>query len=83
MEDVFPLRPIRWEGRETFAPNRAEQYLTVIYGDYMSYPKVKVGGHNNIMRHKNYDFEWEIKLLSDVKLSLESGAAPGEDEGKR
>lgn len=83
VEDVFPLRPIRWEGRETFAPNRAEQYLTVIYGDYMSYPKMKVGGHNNIMRHKNYDFDWEIKLLTDVKLSLESGAAPGKDEGKR
>ena len=71
VDDVFPLRPILWEGRTTYAPRHAESYLRSIYGDYMSFPKFKVGGHENIMKHKGYDYDWEIRFLTKVKVYME------------
>jgi len=37
-EDVLPLKPISFEGIDTFSPQNPEQYLEARYGDWMSFP---------------------------------------------
>lgn len=36
--DIFPLKKITFEGMSSFMPNNFENYLSVIYGDYMTPP---------------------------------------------
>ena len=36
---IFPLKKIKFEGEEFFAPNDPDTYLTFVYGDYMKVPK--------------------------------------------
>lgn len=36
--DIFPLRKISFEGRECFAPNDVDAYLTQYYGDWRKLP---------------------------------------------
>lgn len=38
--DIFPLRQILFEGRYFPAPGRPENYLSIIYGDYMKIPQL-------------------------------------------
>lgn len=37
-EDVYPLRPAEFEGVSVWAPNRAENILTYMYGDWGTFP---------------------------------------------
>lgn len=47
-DDIFPLREIMFEGRSFPAPHHTRQYLSHIFGDYMTYPP-KVGlWHKNV-----------------------------------
>ncbi|MBA5248024.1 MAG: LicD family protein [Gammaproteobacteria bacterium] len=36
--DIFPLKKITFEGVDAFMPNNFDDYLSVIYGDYMTPP---------------------------------------------
>lgn len=36
---IFPLKTIVFEGEEFSCPNKVHEYLTNMYGDYMSFPK--------------------------------------------
>lgn len=38
-DSVFPLQEIEFVGVKTYAPNNIDQYLTDMYGDYMTIPK--------------------------------------------
>lgn len=40
-EDIFPLRKIKFEGYEFYAPNDSDAYLTKMFGDYMQLPKIE------------------------------------------
>lgn len=45
-ENVLPLKKIVFENTELFIPNNPEDYLTLAYGDYMSYPNDLGVSHN-------------------------------------
>jgi hypothetical protein len=47
--DIFPLRKITFEGIDSFMPNNFENYLSVIYGDYMTPPSKS----KQISKHAN------------------------------
>lgn len=47
-EDIFPLKEINFEGISLPAPNKSEDVLKSIYGDYMKIPK------NSYPRHSSY-----------------------------
>lgn len=59
---IFPLRECDFEGLKMPCPNKYDEYLRDVYGDYMSYPK-KIGiGHN---MYKTFTNE-EIAVIKDL-----------------
>lgn len=66
-EVVLPLKKLLFEGREFWVPGGAEDYLNIIYGDYMHLPKSKMAGHDNIdSNDNNHMSEAEIGKLNEV-----------------
>jgi len=61
--DVFPLRKITFEGVSSFAPNNYENYLSTVYGDYMTLPPKS----EQIARHAH-----ELYFCNSKKFVLES-----------
>ena len=45
-DTIFPLKPIEFEGFSAMGVNRAEDYLSDIFGNYMAYPKKMGFGHS-------------------------------------
>lgn len=39
-DEVFPLRPLEFEGRQVYFPNKLEKHLSTLYGDFMTLPPV-------------------------------------------
>ena len=37
-DEIFPLRKLRFEDIEVCFPNKLEEHLTALYGDYMQLP---------------------------------------------
>lgn len=37
-ESIFPLTTVKFEGKEFSAPGQIDEYLRVLYGDYMQVP---------------------------------------------
>lgn len=72
---IYPLKKITFEGIKLEAPNSPEQYLSNIYGDYMSFPRFKVLGHSNINDVKNVDISSYQKQLREIysKVSKSNG----------
>ena len=44
---VFPLRPIDFEGHTFLSPNKPHEYLSIMYGDFMSIP-------DDMLSHKHF-----------------------------
>ena len=40
-DEVFPLRPLEFEGRQVYFPNKLEKHLSTLYGDFMPLPPVE------------------------------------------
>lgn len=60
--DIFPLRKITFEGMESFAPNNFENYLSTVYGDYMTLPPKS----KQVAKHAN-----ELYFCSSNQFALE------------
>ncbi len=45
-DTFFPIKPIEFEGFSAMGINKAEEYLSDIFGDYMAYPKKFGFGHS-------------------------------------
>ena len=67
---IFPLKRIQFEGKEFLAPNKSDEVLSSIYGDYMQLPKDTYPRHASYL-DMNYE---ERKFLQDFV-----GAADSED----
>ncbi len=66
-DEYFPFKTIFFEGYEFPCLNNPDEYLTKIYGDYMSYPKKMRLGHN-IFNNKRTDIDRKkIKQIIEVK----------------
>lgn len=59
-ENIFPLKEILFEDKKFLAPNKFEEVLTSIYGDYMKIPK------NSYPRHTSY-----LTIRKEEKAFLE------------
>ena len=64
--DLFPLRPLPFEGRTLFFPHETEKTLEVLYGDFMQLPPVE--------KRKNH-FPYRLKFPGDEQI------LSGEDTG--
>lgn len=72
---IFPLRLIRFEDYEFFAPNDYHKYLSIWYGDYMAFPKSgilhhkgKGNGMHNQAKKNNIDLDDLIASLKAVYI---------------
>lgn len=72
-EDIFPLKELTFEGYNIFVPNNCHNYLTQVYGDYMTYPKQFFQHNNDIAWEKegkmSTDFLSKIKQIASNILS--------------
>ena len=65
-EVLLPLKKIEFEGYEFSCMNIPDEFLTRVYGNYMSYPK-KIGfGHNAYIKLSDED----KAILNELKLSI-------------
>lgn len=68
---IFPLKLIRFEDYEFYAPNDCDGYLTDIYGDYMSFPKsgaLHHKGNGNGIHNNSEKYDVDIdSLLEELK----------------
>ncbi len=63
---IYPLKPIEFEGQQFPCINNPNEYLTRLYGNYMSYPK-KIGyGHSAYVNLTEQD----KKVIDELKNSL-------------
>lgn len=51
-EDMFPLKKIKYEDTEFWAPNNSDKYLKSLYGDYMKPVIFYLGEHYRAMYNK-------------------------------
>lgn len=49
---MFPLKKVRYEGMETYIPNKPEKYLPCEFGDYNSWPDDFGIAHHNLGKEK-------------------------------
>lgn len=68
--DVFPLGRIVFENSEFYAPNHTEKYLSLIYKDYLSFPKQKIMGHDNIKKKENDQIYLYFAELTEILNSI-------------
>ncbi len=69
-EQVFPLKKIIFEELELSAPCMEVEYLTSIYGDFMSFPNFKISGHGNISKNKEENMDELINILKNIDMEL-------------
>lgn len=62
-EDVYPLRPAKFEGVEVLIPNRGENILTYMYGNWGTFPNALFN------RHRSSEFSVEKALALRKFLS--------------
>ncbi len=66
-DDVFPLKRLKFEEFEFYAPNNYERYLQKLFGDYFKFPKNAVRPHININEGLKYiDVDKEIENLRNI-----------------
>ena len=72
---IFPLRKIRFEDNEFFAPNDFHKYLSIWYGEYMDFPKSGIlhhkgegDGMHNHAKKNNIDLNDLIDSLQRIHL---------------
>ena len=58
-ENLFPLRPLPFEGRTVFFPHELEKTLEDLYGDFMQLPPVE--------KRKNH-FPYQLKFPGDEQI---------------
>lgn len=63
IDEIFPLVPITFEGKEYFAPNNTEKFLVNLYGDYMKLPKEED-------RKPSHCYEMKLKLSTEEYEAL-------------
>ena len=64
---IFPLSEISFEGQTFPCPNNRCEYLTLLYGNYMSYPKKITLRHNGFRKLNEKELE-NIKELANLAL---------------
>ena len=64
---IFPLKEIEFEGQNFPCPNNSDEYLRLLYGDYMSYPKKLALNHNGYVK-LNEEEQKKIKELASLNL---------------
>ncbi len=63
-ETIYPLNNIEFEGKMFPCPNKYDEYLKQVYGNYMSYPKEMSMGHTIYKLH-NEDIIEIKKILEE------------------
>ena len=53
---IFPLKPIKFYGIDTYIPNKPNEYLFQMYGDYMNWPK-SFSSYHGISLSENMSYE--------------------------
>jgi len=67
----FPFKQIEFEGELFPCLNNTHEYLTKIYGDYMSYPDKLRLGHNGYKNFSTKDKNFITEFIQDVGLENE------------
>ena len=63
---IFPLKEISFEGKTFMSVNKPKEYLTLLYRDYMSYPK-KIGyGHSSYAKLTSEDIDVIRSLIGQL-----------------
>lgn len=63
--DIFPLKKIKFEDIEVYAPRNIEHYLTLLYGYYMGFPD----NCDRIQTAKDLETSvFELRLRDDIEL---------------
>ena len=62
-ETIFPLKTIRFENFDVMGINKPEEYLTDIFGNYMTYPRKFGVGHSMHLNLSKYDKQ----ILEELK----------------
>ena len=70
---VFPLQKIKFGDYEFFVPNKCDEYLTSMYGNWHAYPKSFMTHVDFNQRTKDIDFELEKKFFDDITRKIENG----------
>lgn len=60
-DTFFPLSTVQFEGNTFKAPNNPHDYLTAVYGDYMSFPESGIIPHS-----RDISSEIESRLDRDL-----------------
>ena len=64
---IFPLQDITFEGKTFKCPNIKEEYLSKVYGNYMSYPS-NIGFPHNMFKEFSPE---EYKIICDLAKKVE------------
>lgn len=67
MEDIFPLRRVRFEGIECNAPNSHRAILERLYGDYLSIPKDIKTHYEHVSKKDIKGLEFEALIGSVLR----------------
>lgn len=70
-DTVIPVTLMKFEEIYVNAPIDYNKYLTIIYKDYMKFPRFKILGHANINGKKNIKIDKEIDRLKEIYSVME------------
>lgn len=83
-EDVFPLKPISFEGHTFIAPNNTDKYLSTLYANYMDLPPIEVRIPLLTVVHKSNLSKKQFQTFFDsfFYMMMSKNIASGKSEGK-
>lgn len=70
----FPLKKIKFEDTEFYCPNKTEEFLSEVFGDYMSWPSKLYAHHLRFSKDKTLKSYYGEKTYTDLQnfLNLEN-----------